>query len=179
MPNIVNKILVAQLEEDLKNMGSCIVLNFDRLTVELTNDIRNRFREAGVDYRVVKNRLALRAFASVGLDMSEALSGKCGLVLAKEEHAISAAKIVREFAQQARRALRIKKPPLEVIGGVIEGEAITLPAAANIADMPDKDTARSQILCAISGPARGLAVAIQGVAGGLTRALNAHTEQGD
>ena len=179
MPNIVNKILVAQLEEDLKNMGSCIVVNFDRLTVELTNDIRGRFRDAGVDYRVVKNRLALRAFENFGLDLSEALTGKCGLVLAEEENAISAAKIVREFSTQARRALKIKQSPLQVIGGVIEGEAITGPAAANIADMPDKDTVRSQILSAISGPARGLATSIQGLSAGLTRALHAHTEQGE
>ena len=93
MPNIVNTFLLAQLEEDLKNMGSCIVLKFDRLTVELTNEIRNELRDAGVEYRVVKNRLAIRAFDKLGLNLSEAFEGKCGVVMAEEEKAISAAKI--------------------------------------------------------------------------------------
>lgn len=179
MPNIVNKILMSELEEGFKGMGSCIVLNFDKLTVELTNDIRNQLREAGVTYRVVKNRLAIRAFDSMGLDMSAAFTGKCGVVIAEEEKAISAAKLIREFAVKARRALTIKKPPMVVTGGVIEGEAITGDAAASIADMPDKNTVRSMLLSAISGPARGLAACVQGVPGGLTRVLQARVDKGD
>ena len=112
MPNIVNQYLQNQLEQDFEKMGSCIVLNFDRLTVSLTDEIRNRFREEGVAYRVVKNRLAVRAFDKLGIDMSAAFSGKCGVVLADEEKAISAAKIAREFGQSARRALRIRTPPM-------------------------------------------------------------------
>ena len=177
MPNIVNKYLLTQLEEDFKAMGSCVVLKFDRLPVELTNEISTELREAGVDYRVVKNRLAIRAFDSIGLDLSEAFPGKCGIIMAEEEGAISAAKLVREFALKARKTLQIKKPPLIVTGGVIEGEAITGAAAAAIADMPDKDTVRSMLLSAIQGPARGLAACIQGTHAGLARVMQAHSEQ--
>ena len=179
MPNIVNNILMSELEQDLENMGSCIVLNFDKLTVALTQDIRNQFREAGVKYTVVKNRLAVRAFAERGLDLSEAFSGKCGLVIAEEEKAISAAKLVQEFGQVARKALKVKASPLVVTGGVIEGEAITGEAATRIHDMPDKDTVRSMILSAIQGPARGLAACIQGTSSGLARVLQAHSEKDD
>jgi ribosomal protein L10 len=145
--------------------------------VQLTNDMRNRFRAAGVDYRVVKNRLALRAFKSLGLDLSAALEGKCGVVMAEEENAITAAKMVRDFSVEARRELKAKAPPVVVTGGVIEGEAITGPAAAGIADMADKNTVRSQILSAISGPARGLVTAIQGLPSGLARVIQAHAEK--
>jgi ribosomal protein L10 len=177
MPNIVNQILIAELEKDLKAMGSCIVLNFDKLTVELTEDFRNQMRAAGVQYKVVKNRLAIKAFANMGLDLSAAFSGKCGVVTADEEKAISAAKIVQEFALKARRALQIKTPPLWVTGGVIEGEAITGSAAANIADMPDKNTVRSMLLSAIQGPARGLAGCIQGLPAGLARVMQARIDK--
>lgn len=179
MPNIVNKILISEIDKDLENMGSCIVLEFDHLTVGLTQDIRNQFREAGLKYTVVKNRLAIRAFADRGLDMKDAFQGKCGIVIADEEKAIAAAKLVEEFANQARRELKLKKPPLVVTGGVIEGESITGPAAANIHSMPDKNTVRSMILCAIQGPARGLAACIQGVPEGLARVTQAHSEKED
>ena len=179
MPNIVNEYLLNQLEADFKKMGSCIVLNFDKLTVDLVNQIRNEFREAGIEYRVVKNRLALKAFDRLGLNLSEAFGGKCGVVMAEEEGAISAAKLVREFSLKARKALALRKPPLVVTGGVIEGEAITGPAAETIADMPDKNTVRGMLAAAVAGPARGLACCVQGVPGGLARALKARTEKED
>jgi len=179
MPNVVNNILMSELEQDLDSMGSCIVLSFDQLTVALTQDIRNQLREAGVKYTVVKNRLAVRAFAARGLEMSEAFSGKCGLVIAEEEKAISAAKLVQEFGQKARKQLKIKQPPLFVTGGVIEGEAITGEAATRIHDMPDKNTVRSMMLSAIQGPSRGLAACIQGTSSGLARVLQAHSEKDD
>lgn len=179
MPNIVNKYLLTQLEEDFKAMGSCVVLKFDRLPVELTNEIRTELREAGVDYRVVKNRLAIRAFDSIGLDLSEAFSGKCGIIMAEEEGAISAAKLVREFALKARKTLQIKKPPLIVTGGVIEGEAITGAAAAAIADMPDKDTVRSMLLSCIQGPSRSIAACLNALPEGIARATQAHVDKGE
>ena len=179
MPNIVNKYLLDQLEADFKAMGSCVVLNFDRLTVELTNEIRTELRNAGVEYRVVKNRLALQAFDRLGLNLSEAFRGNCGVIMAEEEGAISAAKLVRDFAAKARKELRIKKSPMIITGGVIEGEAITGAAASGIADMPDKNTVRSMLLSAIQGPSRGLAACINGVPAAVTRALQARIDKGE
>ena len=178
MPNIVNEFLLNELEEDFKSMGSCIVVNFDKLTVQLTNEMRNELRDSGVRYRVVKNRLAIRAFNDMGLNMSEALRGKCGLVFADEEGAISAAKLVGEFATKARRAMQTKVPPLIVTGGVIEGAAITGPAAKLIADMPDKNTVRAMLLSAIQGPSRGLAACLNGLPGGLARVVQAKIDKG-
>lgn len=179
MPNIVNNVLLSELQQDIENMGSCIVLEFNQLTVGLTQDIRDQFRDAGVKYTVVKNRLAVRAFAASGLDMAEAFTGKCGVVIAEEEKAIAAAKLVQEFGQRARKTLKLKRPPLVVTGGVIEGEAITGEAATRIHDMPDKNTVRSMLLSAIQGPARGLAACIQGTHAGLARVVQARSEQDD
>ncbi len=179
MPNIVNNILMSELEQDLDNMGSCLILNFDKLTVALTQDIRNQFREAGIKYTVVKNRLAVKAFAARGLDMAEAFSGKSGLVIAEEEKAIAAAKLVEDFGLAARKTLQIKTSPLFVTGGVIEGQAIIGDAATRIHNMPDKNTVRSMLLSAIQGPGRGLAACIQGMPGGLARVLKAHSEKGE
>ncbi|MCA8955039.1 MAG: 50S ribosomal protein L10 [Planctomycetes bacterium] len=177
MPNIVNNFLMGQLESDFKSMGSCVIVNFDKLTVKLTNEMRTKLRDSGVRYRVVKNRLAIKAFAGMGLDLKTALTGKCGVIFAEEEGAISAAKLIRDFGQQARRELKAKTPPVVVTGGVIEGSAITGPAAEFIADMPDKNTVRSMLLSALLGPARGLAMCLNGVPGGLARCIKAHHEE--
>ena len=174
MPNIVNDMLYQELEQDFREMGSCLVLQFDGLTVAQDEGLRQQLREAGVAYKVVKNRLAKRALRSaVDVDLSEAFSGKCGVVFAPEELAISAAKVVRE----AMRAHKKKTPPVRVVGGVIEGEGIAGAMAASIADMPDRDTVRTQIVTAISGPARSLATVVQAVAAGLTRCVQAKIDK--
>ena len=173
MPNLVNEILLDDLKQRFQSMGSCVVVSFDHLTVAQASDIRTQFRDAGVQYVVVKNRLALQALSAMGLDMKEAFDGKCGIAFAEEEGAISAAKIVRDFVKPYR-----KRPPLRVTGGLIEGEAITGDAAKGISEMADKQTVRAQFASAISGPARALATCIANAgAAGLARALQAKIDK--
>ncbi len=173
MPNLVNRILVEQLGKSFSGMGSCLVLSFDRLTPKQAHDLRRRLRGSGLRFQVVKNRLAQRAFAALELDLADAFRGKCGVVIAPEEKAIAAAKLVREAMQ------KLKEPPLVVTGGVIEGQVITGAAALAIADMPDKNTVRAQLVGAIAGVARSLAACVQAAgAAGIARATQARIDQG-
>ena len=173
MPNLVNKILLDDLQTKFKEMGSCVVVSFDKFTVQQANDIRNQFRGAGFSYLVVKNRLARQALQAMGLEMGEAFEGKCGVAFADEEGAISAAKLVREFNRPFRRS-----PPLRITGAVIEGTAIAGALAKNIADMPDKQTARGMMAVAVSGPARGIAAClINAGPAGLAWALQAKIDK--
>lgn len=155
MPNLVNEILLDDLKARLNDMGSCVVVSFDKLTVEQANDIRNQFRDAGLSYFVVKNRLACQALESMGYQMREAFEGKCGVAFGVEEGAISAAKLVRQFSKPFR-----KSPPMRITGGIIEGDVIVGAAAKSIADMSDKQTVRGQLASALSGPARGIAACL-------------------
>lgn len=174
MPSMVNELLHRELEQDFQSAGSCLVLSFDKLTVAEVSDLRGKFREAGVSYKVVKNRLAALAAQKVAnVDISDAFKGKCGVVFAPDEDAISAAKIVRE-AMKAKK----KDPPLVVTGGIIEGEAITGAAASSIADMPDRHTVRGMLASTIIAPARSLATALNGVGGGMARCIQAKIDKG-
>lgn len=155
MPNLVNEILLEDLKTKFQDMGSCVVVSFDHLTVEQANDIRNQFRDAGLGYFVVKNRLAKKALEAMGYKIHDAFEGKCGVAYGPEEAAISAAKLVREFTKPFR-----KSPPMRVTGGIIEGDVIVGPAAGTIADMPDKQTVRGMLAGCLLGPARGLATCI-------------------
>lgn len=173
MPNLVNEILLDDFKERFKDMGSCVVVSFDKLTVEQANNLRNQFRDAGLGYFVVKNRLACRALESMGYQMAEAFEGKCGVAFGADEAAISAAKLVREFVKPFR-----KSPPLRVTGGIIEGEAIVGPAASTIADMPDKQTVRTQLATALVAPARGLAACLAAAGpAGLARVVQARIDK--
>jgi large subunit ribosomal protein L10 len=171
MANLVNQILLDELKSEFGRMGSCLIVSFDKLTVADAENVRKRLREKGLRLRIVKNRLAVQAFAGMQLDLKQAFRGKCGVVMAPEEHAIAAAKVLREAMSKR------KEVPLVVTAGVIEGQPIVGAAAAAIADLPDKNTVRSLMLGVLQGPARQLATCVQAVAAGLARVVQARVDK--
>ena len=170
MPNLVNQILLEELQNEFKSMGSCVVVEFGKLLPKQDIEIRGQLRAAGVRYRVVRSRLAQKAFAGLKLDLSGALKGRCGVAIAQKEGAIQAAKILRDWIKKTKNA------PLSIKGGVVEGAAYSGAAAESIADLPDRNTVNTQIVSAISGPARSLASLVSAVAGGLARCIQAKVD---
>lgn len=171
MPNQVNKILLADLQREFKDMGSCVVVEFGKLQPQQDIEIRGKLREAGVRYRVVRGRLAKKAFAGLDLNLDQALTGRCGVAIAKKEGAIAAARVLRDWIKKTKDA------PLQIKGGVVEGAAYTGAAAQSIADLPDRHTVNTQLATAISGPARSLATVVAALAGGMARCLQARIDK--
>ena len=172
MPNLVNQVLLKDLQSDFDSMGSCLVVAFDKLPPKQDIEIRGKMREAGVKYRVVRNRLAAKAFEAMNLDLSEALAGKCAVAIAEKEGAIAAAKALRDWGK------KLKPSPITIVGGVIEGTTYTGATAAAIAELPDRDTVNTMIVTAISGPARSLATVVNAVGGGMARCIQAKIDKG-
>lgn len=171
MPNLINQILLADLQREFQKMGSCVVVEFGKLLPQQDVDIRGKLRAAGVRYRVVRSRLAKKAFAGLNLDLNAAMRGRCGVAIAEKEGAIKAAKILRDWITATKDA------PLTIKGGVVEGSAYVGEAAAMIAELPDRNTVNTQIVSAISGPARSLASVVNALAGGLARCIQAKVDK--
>lgn len=171
MPSLVNEILLADLQQEFRQMGSCVVVEFGKLQPKQDIEIRTQLRQAGVRYRVVRGRLAKLAFAGMGLDMGQALTGRCGVAVADQEGAIGAAKLLRDWIRKTKDA------PVQIKGGVIEGAAFVGAAAQTIADLPDRNTVNTQIVTAISGPARSIATLLSAVGGGMARCIQARIDK--
>lgn len=174
MASMINELLVEELKREVQKAGSCLLVGFEKMSVAQAEDVRREFRKAGFKYRVVKNRLAKVAFASHKLDIGKNLKGKCGVVFAPHERAIEAAKLLREHYKK----LKVKEPPIAVIGGVIEGEVIGKARAASIADMPDRRTVQGQLVSTIAAPLRSLAAALNAVGGGVSRCVQQKVDKG-
>lgn len=173
MPNLVNNILLEDLQKEFQDMGSCVVVEYGNVQPKQDIEIRTKLREAGVRYRVVRRRLAKRAFATLDLDMGEALTGRCAVAIASQEGAISAARILRDWIKATKDA------PLQIKGGIVEGQAYVGAAAEMIAELPDRNTVNTQIVTAISGPARSLATVLHALAGGLARCIQARVDKAE
>ncbi len=171
MPNIVNRSLLSDLETDFREMGSCVVIEHGPVNPKQDIEIRSQMREIGVRYRVVRRRLAKRALESLDLDLGEALEGRCAFAFAEKEGAIAAAKRLRDWIKKT------KKAPITIKGGVVEGQTYSGETASALAELPDRETVATQIVSAISGPARSLASVLSAVAGGMARCIQARVDQ--
>lgn len=171
MPNLVNQILLDDLKQEFANMGSCVVVDVGPIRPQQDIEIRSQLRDVGVSYRVVRSRLAGKALSDMGLEMGDALKGRCGIAVAEKEGAIKAAKVLRDWLKKN------KDGPLAIKGGVVEGTPFVGAAAQTIADLPDRDTINTQLAIAVSGPARALATVTNAVASGLARCIQAKLDK--
>jgi len=172
MPNLVNESILSDLQRQFQAMGSCVVIEHGSVKPQQDIEIRKALRQAGVTYRLVRTRLAKKALESMKLDLGPAMAGRCAFAIAEKEGAIKAAKILREWIQKTKDA------PIAIRGGVVEGTPYSGPMADAIADLPDRNTVNTQIVSAISGPARSIASILNAVAGGLARCIQARVDKG-
>ncbi|MBR4308519.1 MAG: 50S ribosomal protein L10, partial [Oscillospiraceae bacterium] len=84
MPNIKvlenKKAIVDALSEKLQNATSAVFVDYKGITVAQDTELRNKFREAGVEYTVVKNTLTRFAANKIGYNQfDEVLNGTTSL----------------------------------------------------------------------------------------------------
>lgn len=142
---------VASIRDGFAQMSSAVFVNYAGLTVEQVEDLRSKFRERGVTYKVLKNTLIRKALAEESFvdDLAEkALKGMTGVALSYEEPS-AAARILKEFAKSNEK--------LKIKAGLMDGEVLDAKAVeTQLATLPSKDEARATLLAQFMAPAQSL-----------------------
>ncbi|MEZ5979801.1 MAG: 50S ribosomal protein L10 [Planctomycetota bacterium] len=174
MPSVLNEMLLRELTDSYEGKEGVFIISMTGLSMKENEGLRNQLAEHGVGLRVVPNKLALRAFASVGLEFSkETFRGaSIGVATGSPEDAINAAKVVKasDVAKKGKVVIR---------GGALEGNVLGTSDALALADVPDKNTLRAKILGCLNGPAQNLASLIAAPGASLARVVNAHSEKAE
>ena len=148
--------LVAELAQELKNSVSGVLVNYQGITVEDDTKMRKALREAGVNYKVVKNTLTGRACDEVGFsDMKQYLTGMTAIAIS-EKDAIAPAKILKEYAE--------KIESFSILAGYVDGAVIDTKTVEALAEIPSKEVLIAKFLGSIKSPVYGFAYAIKAVA---------------
>ncbi len=169
MPNAQNVEMLDSIKADLENVSAMWVVDYRGLTVKEIQELRGGIREAGASMKVYKNTLMRIALEQSDLPtLEDLLSGPSAFVFAGDDVAASA-KAVKNFAKA--------NPNLEIKGGLMEGAAVSPAEVEAIASLPSREELIAQIAGAISGVARGLAVAINGVPSGMAQVVKAVADQ--
>ncbi len=164
--------VVSEIKEKIDKAQSIVLLNYRGLNVEEVTELRNKYREAQVEYKVYKNTMMKRAFKELGYeDLDEFLKGPSAIALGMADPA-SAAKISSDFAKD-HEALEIKT-------GIVDGKVLSLAEVDALAKLPSKEVLIAQVLGGLNAPIQGLANVLNGTIRSLAIVLNAIAEkQGD
>ena len=173
MPSIVNQIVSRELAGEFDGVNGMVLVSFGGLTVAESESLRGKLAEKNVKFRMVRNALARRILAERGVQFDKGvLTGNVAIAYGDAEAAISAAKVLTD--KDLKKAGKVK-----VRGGLLDGEVLGDKDAAALADVPDKDTLRAQLLGCISGPARGLVTVLDANGASVARVLQARVDKGE
>ena len=160
---------VAEIKEKIEKAQSIVLLNYRGLNVEEVTELRNKFREAQVEYKVYKNTMMRRAFQDLGYDgLDEFLKGPSEICLCLADPA-SAAKISSDFCKDHEE--------LEIKTGIVDGKILSLGEVDALAKLPSKDVLIAQVLGGLNAPIQGLANVLSGSIRSLAIVLNAIAEK--
>src|SRR5262245_53839309 len=87
------QVQIEQIRDRFSRATSAVLLGFRGLSVAKTTELRNQFRAAGVDFRVVKNSLVKLAVKDTKLDTAEfkdILAGETAIAWTFEDPSIAA-----------------------------------------------------------------------------------------
>lgn len=162
---------VESLKEVFENSRSVVLNDFTGLDVEKLSALRKLCREAGIEYRVVKNTLAKRSIVGTPAEELEAhFEGPTALAIARESENVSA-KIIAKFAEE-HEAPKFK-------AGIVEGKVIDATELLVFSKLPSKEELLSKLLGCLQAPGNNLASVLQATLRSLLYALNAIVEKGD
>jgi large subunit ribosomal protein L10 len=157
--------LVMALATQLRRSPTVYVTDFTGLDVAKITQLRRRLRQAGTEFVVVKNTLALRAFGAAQVAGLEShLAGPTGLVLAGADP-VGAAKVLADFARE------FEKPAIKA--GLVDGKAVTPEQVKRLASLPPRTELLAQLGGTLQAPLAGFVGALNGLLMNVVGALEA------
>ena len=143
------KAVVEALSGKIKEATSVVFVDYKGITVAQDTALRKQFRDAGVDYAVVKNTLTRFAAKENGYDFDEVLNGTTAMASTTGDP-IAPPRIVCEFAKKNKLAMSIK-------GGLVEGSVLSGEQLSSFGELPSKDALVAQVLGTFLAPISSLA----------------------
>ena len=143
------KAVVEALTSKINESTSIVFVDYKGITVAQDTELRKQFREAGVEYSVVKNTLTNFATKNAGYDFSKVLNGTTAMASTTGDP-IAPARIAAEFAKK-------NKLPLAIKGGIVEGSVLSAEQLTGFSELPSKNALVAQVLGTFLAPISSLA----------------------
>jgi large subunit ribosomal protein L10 len=146
MSKYVKELMMDQLRSDLDGNRSLLILDLKNLDAVAEHGLRRDLRKKSIHLRVLKNSLARRVFADLGMDgLSRFLEGPSAMAWGGE----GITELAKEISSQVKT---LKKPAIK--GGVVEGVVVGPEQVDDITKLPSREVLIGQVIALLLGPAR-------------------------
>ncbi|HEY3939062.1 MAG TPA: 50S ribosomal protein L10 [Bryobacteraceae bacterium] len=154
--------------EDLKKTiaenQNIFVTSYEKMTVSQDFQLRKTVRDAGGEYRVVKNNLAAKASEGTSAsDLLGELKGMTSLAYTSKDPVALAKALSKYSKENAQFTFK---------AGMVEGRVIDIKAIGDLAAMPPKEEIYAKLLFLINATATRLVTTINGVGRNLAVVLD-------
>ncbi len=160
---------VKEITADLKSTDVYYFVDYRGLTFAEATELRARLAKVDASLRVVKNTLAKRAAADVGIEgLDDLLKGPTAIAYCHGDP-VRVAKTIQDFIKEKKKAA--------IRGGKLESTLLTTADIEVLATLPSRDQLIAQLVGALASPLAGLANVLVGPIRGLVIVLGQVQEQ--
>jgi len=157
--------LVTELKQVFTETSVVVVTRNLGLSVAQSTDLRLKMRDAGAQFKVAKNRLALIALeGSKYSPIGDLLTGPTALATSIDP--VAAAKVAVEFAKTTDR--------FEIVGGAMGDTILDVAGIKALAALPSLDQLRATLVGLILAPATKIARTVSEPGAQLARVFGAY-----
>lgn len=150
---------VKVIKDRLDNAKSIVLIDYKGINIEEVDELRNRMRNADVDYFISKNTFIKIALNELGIkEFDEHLSGPTAIAISKVGEVAAA----RELAKFKKDIMEDKDFPKFKIG-LVNGEVMDVPQLEQLATLPSKEVLLSMVLQGFNAPITGFVGALSGI----------------
>lgn len=161
--------MVQEIQERISQSQGAVLADYRGLTAGQMTELRKELRDAGVDFKVLKNTLTILAAQELDMeDLVPLLSGPTAIAFGNDDP-VAPAKILSEFAKKSK--------VLEIKGGILEGKVLDESGVKALADLPSREVLLAMVLRGMQGPISGMVNVLQGNISNLVYALEAIRKQ--
>ena len=148
---------VEEFQERIRATPVFYLTDFTGLDVQSITQLRQRLRDSGAEYMVVKNRLVIRALEELDLELpglTDHLSGPTGIVIGSEGP-VEPAKALNDFAKENE-----DRPAFKI--GVVDQEIVEVAEFQQLAKLPPRAQLLPELAGVLQAPLAALVGALQG-----------------
>lgn len=161
----IKKEIVEDIKAKIKAASSIVLVDYKGLTVKQDTELRANFRKAGVEYRVLKNRLVKIAFNELGYtDFDSALEGPTAFAFGSTD-SVAPAKITYDAIKNYGK--------ISAKCGMMDGSFADEETLKTIASLPSREVLLAKMCGSMLAPISKLAYVLQAIADKQSEAQNA------
>lgn len=165
----IKKQFVQQLNERLAKSQVVILTDYKGLDVASVTDLREKLREANIEYEVVKNTMLRLASEGTGVEaIKDNFKGPSAIALSYDDP-VAPAKILSDFAKENDK--------LEIKVGVMGDKVLDLSAIKALSALPSREELLATVLSAMNAVPTSLVTALSDVPRRMVNVLQAIKDQ--